>query len=129
MYVIHHDASVIPRLVSFLLQSLCTQPQLYNQSVNQSVTQSIDKCFQDASIFPYSYLVYILPQSVCKINLINQSVNLSIINQSIDNCFQDDSIIPHLVAILPESVCTQECVANILANSCKVSSLHKLLLF
>ncbi|XP_052813512.1 armadillo repeat-containing protein 8-like [Mya arenaria] len=40
-------------------------------------------------------------------------------NNCVNLIYQDPNILAHMVNILPQSLCTQECVANILANACK----------
>ncbi|WAR10242.1 ARMC8-like protein [Mya arenaria] len=41
-------------------------------------------------------------------------------NNCVNLIYQDPNILAHMVNILPQSLCTQECVANILANACKM---------
>ncbi|KAL5006183.1 hypothetical protein ScPMuIL_017341 [Solemya velum] len=46
----------------------------------------------------------------------------------VDLLYQDATIVPHLINIISKSACTQECIASILANCCKVRD-HQDVLF
>lgn len=125
---------IIPRLLQWLVddeapQQLRTDAAIIMGSLAKGTMDNINTLVEEGSVAVL--LKGLNSSSLPFVEACLRCLRTIFINNS--NCvsllYQDSTIIPHLVNIMPQSICTQECVTNILANACKTAEHQSKLLW
>ncbi|XP_045177690.1 armadillo repeat-containing protein 8-like isoform X1 [Mercenaria mercenaria] len=121
---INHGA--VPRLLQWLVdedapQQIRTDAAIVMGSIAKGTVDNINTLVEEGSV-----AVLLKGLSNPSLPFVEACLRcLRTIFISNSNCvsfiYQDPTIIPHLVNIMQQSVCTQECITNILANSCQTT--------
>ncbi|GAB6019062.1 Armadillo repeat-containing protein 8 [Chamberlinius hualienensis] len=118
------EMGIVPRLISILMDEKSSAEVLIETAVILgSLAKGTDKhieCLIDSAVVPV--LLNGLSHSCAKyVEACLRCLKTTYSSQfaPVDLFYQNQTVIPHLMRIISQSACTQECVSTILANCCR----------